>query len=89
MAEQYQPDGARVFLASRNRKKLAEMQRILGRHLPGVQVLGLDDVAPYDEPAETEPPAPKRARKRKAAAEADPASPTDADTEPGEPATTP
>ncbi|RIJ53354.1 BRCT domain-containing protein, partial [Clavibacter phaseoli] len=45
--------------------------------------------APDGEPAETEPPAPKRARKRKAAAEADPASPTDADTEPGDPATTP
>ena len=49
------PATARVFLASRNRKKLEEMQRILGRHVPGVQVLGLDDVAPYDEPAETEP----------------------------------
>ena len=43
-----------VFLASRNRKKLEEMQRILGRHVPQVRVLGLDDVAPYDEPAETE-----------------------------------
>ncbi len=45
----------RVFLASRNRKKLEEMQRILRRHVPDVQVLGLDDVAPYEEPAETEP----------------------------------
>ena len=44
-----------VFLASRNPKKLAEMQRILAEQLPDVQVLGLDDVAPYDEPAETEP----------------------------------
>ena len=43
-----------VFLASRNRKKLEEMQRILSRHVPQVRVLGLDDVAPYDEPAETE-----------------------------------
>lgn len=43
-----------VFLASRNTKKLAEMQRILAEHLPDVRVLGLDDVAPYDEPAETE-----------------------------------
>jgi XTP/dITP diphosphohydrolase len=45
----------RVFLASRNAKKLAEMQRILAEHVPDVEVLGLDDVTPYDEPAETEP----------------------------------
>ena len=44
-----------VFLASRNAKKLAEMQRILAEHMPDVEVLGLDDVTPYDEPAETEP----------------------------------
>jgi XTP/dITP diphosphohydrolase len=44
-----------VFLASRNAKKLAEMQRILAEHVPDVQVLGLDDVTHYDEPAETEP----------------------------------
>ena len=43
-----------VFLASRNHKKIAEMQRILAEHLPGIEVLGLDDVTPYDEPAETE-----------------------------------
>jgi XTP/dITP diphosphohydrolase len=49
------PDAPRVLLASRNRKKLAEMQRILAPHVPGVRVLGLDDVAAYDEPAETEP----------------------------------
>ncbi len=48
-------ESPRVFLASRNRKKLAEMQRILAEHMPQVQVLGLDDVAPYEEPAETEP----------------------------------
>ena len=46
---------SRVFLASRNPKKLAEMQRILAAHLPGIEVLGLDDVPAYDEPAETEP----------------------------------
>jgi XTP/dITP diphosphohydrolase len=46
---------SRVFLASRNTGKLAEMQRILAEHLPDIEVLGLDDVAPYDEPAETEP----------------------------------
>lgn len=44
-----------VFLASRNRRKLAEMERILAPHLPGVRVLGLDDVAPYDEPVEDQP----------------------------------
>ncbi len=44
-----------LFLASRNAKKIAEMRRILGEHAPDVEVLGLDDVAPYDEPAETEP----------------------------------
>ncbi len=44
-----------VFLASRNPKKVAEMQRILAEHLPDIRVLGLDDVPPYDEPAETEP----------------------------------
>jgi XTP/dITP diphosphohydrolase len=45
----------RVFLASRNAKKLAEMERILAEHLPGVEVLGLDDVATYDEPVEDQP----------------------------------
>ena len=47
--------GARVFLASRNAKKLGEMHRILTAHMPGVEVLGLDDVAAYDEPVEDEP----------------------------------
>ena len=46
---------AEVFLASRNRKKLEEMERILAAHLPGVRVLGLDDVEAYDEPVEDEP----------------------------------
>jgi XTP/dITP diphosphohydrolase len=44
-----------VFLATRNVKKLAELRRILSADVPGVEVLGLDDVEPYDEPAETEP----------------------------------
>ncbi len=48
-------DRPRVFLASRNAGKLEEMQRILAEHVPGVEVLGLDDVPAYDEPAETEP----------------------------------
>ena len=45
----------RVFLASRNEKKLVEMRRILRGFVPDVEVLGLDDVTAYDEPAETEP----------------------------------
>ena len=45
----------RVFLASRNTKKLAEMRRILEQYLPDVEVLGLDDVTPYDEPVEDQP----------------------------------
>jgi XTP/dITP diphosphohydrolase len=44
-----------VVLASNNAKKLAELQRILAPLVPGVQVLGLADVADYPEPAETEP----------------------------------
>jgi XTP/dITP diphosphohydrolase len=47
--------GPRVFLASRNAKKLEEMRRILGEHVPDVEVLGLDDVAAYDEPVEDRP----------------------------------
>ena len=46
---------SQVFLASRNAKKLAEMERILRQHLPSVEVLGLDDVAAYDEPVEDQP----------------------------------
>lgn len=45
----------RVFLASRNLKKLAELRRILSASVPDIEVLGIDDVARYDEPAETEP----------------------------------
>ena len=44
-----------VVLASRNRKKLAELRRVLEPLVPGIGVLGLDDVDPFDEPAETEP----------------------------------
>ncbi|HEX5089966.1 MAG TPA: RdgB/HAM1 family non-canonical purine NTP pyrophosphatase [Nocardioides sp.] len=46
---------SQVLLASRNPKKLAEMQRILREHLPSVEVLGLDDVPAYDEPVEDKP----------------------------------
>ncbi|MCL8025596.1 RdgB/HAM1 family non-canonical purine NTP pyrophosphatase [Nocardioides bruguierae] len=45
----------RVHLASRNAKKVAEMQRILAEHLPGIEVVGLDDVPAYDEPVEDAP----------------------------------
>jgi XTP/dITP diphosphohydrolase len=49
------PGPAQVFLASRNAKKLAELERILLEHVPGVRVLGLDDVPSYDEPVEDQP----------------------------------
>lgn len=45
----------KVVLASRNAKKLVELRRILNPKVPGIEVLGLADVAPFDEPAETEP----------------------------------
>jgi len=48
-------DRPRVFLASRNAKKLIEMRRILSAYVPHIEVLGLDDVPAYDEPPETEP----------------------------------
>ena len=50
-----EPVETKVFLASRNAKKLAEMQRILGEAVPDLVVLGLDDVPPYDEPVEDQP----------------------------------
>ena len=46
---------AEVFLASRNAKKLGELERIIAEHAPGVRVLGLDDVPAYDEPVEDQP----------------------------------
>jgi XTP/dITP diphosphohydrolase len=47
--------GPRVFVASRNAKKVQEMERILGPLVPGVEVVGLDDVAFYAEPVEDAP----------------------------------
>jgi XTP/dITP diphosphohydrolase len=46
----------RVVLATRNAKKLVELRRILAGidALADVNVLGLSDIAPFDEPAETE-----------------------------------
>jgi XTP/dITP diphosphohydrolase len=46
---------SKVLLASNNKKKLEELRRILEPIVPGIQVLGLADVTPYEEPAETEP----------------------------------
>ncbi len=43
----------RLLLASRNRSKLVELRRILAPALPELQVLGLDDVEPYDEVPES------------------------------------
>ena len=54
-SRRWRPEAVRVFLASRNAKKLAEMRRILEQYLPDVEVLGLDDVTPYDEPVEDQP----------------------------------
>ncbi|WKN49678.1 RdgB/HAM1 family non-canonical purine NTP pyrophosphatase [Nocardioides sp. Arc9.136] len=45
----------KVFLASRNAKKLAEMERIMREHAPAIEVVGLDDVPAYDEPVEDQP----------------------------------
>ncbi|MBF6295142.1 RdgB/HAM1 family non-canonical purine NTP pyrophosphatase [Nocardia farcinica] len=45
---------ARVLVASRNAKKLAELRRILDdAGVAGVQIVGLDDVPSYDEAPET------------------------------------
>ena len=43
-----------LLVATHNTKKLAELRRILTAEIPGVKVLGLSDVAAYDEPAEAE-----------------------------------
>jgi XTP/dITP diphosphohydrolase len=46
---------SRIFLASRNRKKVVEMERLLREYAPDVEVLGIDDVEAYDEPVEDQP----------------------------------
>lgn len=43
-----------VLLATRNRKKLVELERILATALPNVRVLGIEDLPTYDEVPETE-----------------------------------
>jgi XTP/dITP diphosphohydrolase len=45
----------RVFLASRNAKKVEEMQRILAEFVSDVEVIGADRVPSYVEPVEDEP----------------------------------
>jgi XTP/dITP diphosphohydrolase len=45
----------KVFLASRNRQKIEEMERILREHLPEIEVVGIDDVDGYEEPVEDQP----------------------------------
>ncbi|MBU3706022.1 MAG: RdgB/HAM1 family non-canonical purine NTP pyrophosphatase [Mycobacterium sp.] len=43
-----------MLVASRNRKKLAELHRVLdAAGISGLELLSLDDVAPYDEAPET------------------------------------
>ncbi len=48
------PVRGRVVLATNNAKKLAELRRLVAAEAPDIQVLGLVDVTPYPEPAETE-----------------------------------
>lgn len=48
-------EAARLVVASRNAGKVAEMHRLLVAHVPDVEVIGLADVAPYDEPVEDQP----------------------------------
>jgi len=45
---------ARLLVASRNRKKLAELRRVLdAAGVSGLTLVGLDDVAPFEEAPET------------------------------------
>jgi XTP/dITP diphosphohydrolase len=46
---------SQLHLASRNAKKIAEMERIIAAYVPDVTVLGLDDVVAYPEPVEDAP----------------------------------
>lgn len=46
---------AEYLLATRNKKKLVELSRIFSEALPGAVVLGLDDVAPFEELPESAP----------------------------------
>lgn len=44
----------KIVLATHNAKKLAELRRLVAEQRVGLDVLGLDDVTGYPEPAETE-----------------------------------
>jgi XTP/dITP diphosphohydrolase len=46
--------GPSLLLATNNPKKLAELRRMVAGSAPEIEVLGLADVDPYPEPAETE-----------------------------------
>ncbi|HSU34240.1 MAG TPA: RdgB/HAM1 family non-canonical purine NTP pyrophosphatase [Propionibacteriaceae bacterium] len=46
--------GASIVLATNNEHKLTELRRIVAEAAPEIQVLGLADLPPYPEPAETE-----------------------------------
>jgi XTP/dITP diphosphohydrolase len=45
----------RIFLASANAKKIAEMQRILAEQVADIEVLGIGDIDGYVEPVEDQP----------------------------------
>ena len=47
-------DGRTVVLATNNAKKLVELRRLVAAAGADVRVLGLGDLPPYPEPAETE-----------------------------------
>lgn len=39
----------KIVLASRNKKKIVELQTLLGEHIEGIEILSLDDVGIYGE----------------------------------------
>jgi len=44
----------KLVVGTHNTKKLTELRRILRAEIPALEILGLDDIDPYDEPVETE-----------------------------------
>jgi XTP/dITP diphosphohydrolase len=44
----------KLVLATHNAKKLAELRRVVAEQGADLEILGLDDLPPYPEPAETE-----------------------------------
>jgi len=61
------PTRARLVLATHNRHKVVELRRMLDAAALDLEVLSLDEVAPYPEPAETEPTFEGNARLKAAA----------------------